>query len=278
MEDGRQALAAGDAAAAFQAFRLAASIDPENPEAATGLRRAGVLDEMLALLASGGRLETNGDLQGAVRDYRKAVSLDPLSRTAQQALARVDSRFAENAFVEVMSVGMAALDRSHYETAREAFLRAKAMRPEAPEIADGLAQAEEGLRLQKIAEHRERALALEAAEQWRSAAEAYQAVLELDSAIRFAREGKARCVERTDLSDRLEFHIKNPNRLSDDRVLESATEVLATASGVTPAGPKLRQQIASLEQIIAESSTRVTVRFESDELTEVVIYKVGRLG
>lgn len=278
LENGRRALEAGDAASASGAFRLAAAIAPGRSEAASGLERAGVLNELLALLVSGGELERNGDLQGAVREYRKAVSLDPLSRAAQQALARIDSRFAESAFVETMSEGMAALDRSDYSAAREAFLRAKAMRPEAPEIVDGLAQAEEGLRLQKIAEHRERALALVAKEQWRSAAEAYQAVLELDATIRFARQGKARSLERADLSDRLEFHIKNQQRLSDEKVLEAASQDLDTASTVAPAGPKLQQQIALLEQIIAKAATWVTVHLESDELTEVVIYKVGRLG
>lgn len=278
VEDGRKALAAGKAAAAFQAFRLVVSIDPKNSDAATGLERAEVLDEVLALLGSGEDLETKGDLKGAARQYRKAASLDPRSRAAQRALARVDSRFAENAFVETMSEGMAALDDSDYPAAREAFLRARAMRPDSQAVIDGLAQAEEGLRLRKIADHQEKALALEEAEQWHSGSEAYQAVLELDSTIRFAQEGRARCVERADLSDQLEFHIKNPNRLSDDKVLEAATRVLATASAVTPAGPKLQQQIASLERIIAEAATSIVVRLESDELTEVVIYKVGRLG
>jgi hypothetical protein len=119
---------------------------------------------------------------------------------------------------------------------------------------------------------------LEAKEQWRLAGQAYQAVLELDGTIRFAREGRARSVERADLSDRLEFHIKNQQRLSDEKVLESASRVLDTASAVTPAGPKLQQQTASLQQIIAKASTWVPVHLESDELTEVVIYKVGRLG
>ncbi len=278
LADGRAALAAGDAASASRAFRLATAIVPGHPDAVSGLERAKVLNEVFALLASGEALERKGDLQGAAGEYRKATSLDPLFRAAQQALARIDSRFAENAFNQTMSEGIAALDRRDYKAAREAFLRAKAMRPEAPESVDGLAQAEDGLRLQEIAEHRERALSLEAKEQWRLAGQAYQAVLELDGTIRFAREGRARSVERADLSDRLEFHIKNQERLSDEKVLESASRVLDTASAVTPAGPKLQQQTASLQQIIAKASTWVPVHLESDELTEVVIYKVGRLG
>lgn len=278
LEEGGAALAAGDAASASRAFRLVTAITPGHPDAVSGLARAKVLNEVLALLASGEALERKGDLQGAVEEYRKATSLDPLSRAAQQALARIDSRFAENAFNEVMSKGILALDRSDYNAAREAFLRAKAMRPEAPEVVDGLAQAESGLRLQKIAEHRERALSLEAKEQWRLAGQDYQAVLELDGTIRFAREGKARCVARANLSDRLEFHIKFQERLSDEKVLEAASRVLDTASAVTPAGPKLQQQTASLQQIIAKASTWVPVHLESDELTEIVIYKVGRLG
>ena len=49
-------------------------------------------------------------------------------------------------------------------------------------------------------------------------------------------------------------------------------------AALSPAGPKLQQQLTALRQIVAKASTWVTVQLESDELTEVVIYKVGRLG
>jgi tetratricopeptide (TPR) repeat protein len=277
LAQGKKALSAGDAAAATRAFRLAQAIEPDNSSVSTGLKRAGVLNEVLRLLASGAELERRGDLERAAKTYRQAASLDPLSREAQQALARLDTRFTDEAFKRAMSDGVAALGRKDYQAAREAFERAHAIKP-GPDVADGLAQAEEGARLEKIADHREKALNLEEKEEWRSAAIEYQSVLDLDATIRFAQEGKARCEERAELDERLRFHIDNAYRLSDEEVLREASNLLRTASSIEPAGPKLSEQISTLEDAVAKASTPVRVRLVSDDLTDVVIYKIGRLG
>jgi tetratricopeptide (TPR) repeat protein len=278
LTQGQKALSAGDAAAATRAFRIAQAIEPGNPSAATGLKRAGVLNEVLRLLASGVELERRGDLERAEESYRQAASLDPLSRDAQQALARLDTRFTDASFRKAMSEGMAGLDRKDYQAAREAFERAQAIKPGAPEVADSLAQAEEGARLDEIAERREKGLALEDKEEWWLAAAEYQSVLDVDPTIRFAQEGKARCEKRAELDDRLRFHLKNPHRLSDEDVLQEASRLLLTASSIEPAGPKLSEQVVTLEDMIEKASTPVRVRLVSDDSTDVVIYEVGRLG
>jgi tetratricopeptide (TPR) repeat protein len=236
------------------------------------------LNDVLSILAVGAEQERNGNLEAAAQSYRKAVRLDPLSEPAQKALRRVDARSVDNAFTRAMSEAVAALNRGDFEAAREALGRANAIKPGSPQVADGLAQAEEGLRLERIARHREKALAFEKTEVWRSAAGEYHAVLELDSTITFARDVKARCTERAELSDRLEFHIGNPSRLSDENVLREASLLLGTARSIEPAGPKLRQQTKVLGDLIEKASTPVPVELISDDLTEVVVYRVGRLG
>jgi serine/threonine protein kinase len=278
LTEGRRALESGDASSATAAFELVASIEPGNRAATTGLERARVLNDVLSLLAEGEERERKGDVTRAVQSYQKAISLDPLSQTARQALARANARLTEDAFTMAMSEAVAALNRRDYRGARDAFQRANGIKPNQPQVADGLAQAEEGLRLEEIAEHREKALAFEKEEEWHEAAEQYQAVLKLDSTIRFAQDGKARCDKRADLSDRLEFHLKNPQRLSDEKVLEDASAFLDAASQIEPAGPRLDKQREGLAELVAQFSTPVRVYLESDNMTEVVVYRVGRLG
>jgi len=53
---------------------------------------------------------------------------------------------------------------------------------------------------------------------------------------------------------------------------------LEEAARVEPAGPRHQAQIASLTKILAVAKVTVRVRLESDKRTEVVVYKVGRLG
>ena len=275
---GREALAAGSSTEAEDAFALALQIQPSNAEAKQGLKRAKVLDEVRNLVARGEELERRRDLEGAADSYRQAVGLDALARAAQQGLARIDSRASEEAFTRAMSEAVAALKRRDFEPARAGFERARAIKPDAPGVADGLEAVKEGERVQAIAAHREKAMVFEKRETWRLAEQQYQAVLDVDDAIRFAQEGKARAAVRAELSETLEFHIGHPERLSEDKILEEASAILDDASAVLNAGPKIEAQIARLTDLVAEFSTPVQVRLLSDGKTEVVVYKIGPIG
>ena len=275
---GREALAAGSSTEAEDAFALALQIQPSNAEAKQGLERAKVLDEVRNLVARGEELERRGELEGAADSYRKAVALDALARAAQQGLARIDSRASEEAFTRAMSEAVAALKRRDFEPARAGFERARAIKPDAPGVADGLEAVKEGERVHAIAEHREKAMAFEKQETWRLAEQQYQAVLDMDDAIRFAQEGEARAAVRAELSETLEFYIGHPERLSEDKVLEEASAILDDASAVSNAGPKIEAQIARLTALVTEFSTPVQVRLLSDGKTEVVVYKIGPIG
>ncbi|MCP3959315.1 MAG: protein kinase [bacterium] len=198
--------------------------------------------------------------------------------TRSEAPPRKPERRQIGDFERAMSEGLAALDRGDYATAREAFSRAGALRPGAPQSADGLARAETGLRVATIARLREQARAFEAQEDWPQAVARYEEVLGLDPTVEFALAGHDRGHDRADLSTSLDFHLANPARLSSEEVLRAASASLAEASAIEPAGPLLQRQIGELTPLVDAYSKTVTATFESDNLTEVVIYRVGRLG
>lgn len=181
-------------------------------------------------------------------------------------------------FRQSMSDGLAALEHGDFATARDHLRRAVQLEPDSPESADALLAAEEGLRLQAIAMHQTKAAKFEAAERWQGALEEYDAVLALDPTIKFAQEGAERSRARAELSARLEFHLQNPERLSTDEVLRDAETLLEEASQIQPAGTRLSRQIEGLRQIVAIASTPIRVALVSDNLTEITVYKVGRLG
>jgi tetratricopeptide (TPR) repeat protein len=181
-------------------------------------------------------------------------------------------------FRRTMSEGLAALAAGEPAQAKEAFQRALLLSPGSSEAADGLSQAEEDLRIAAISEHRARAAEFEKNEDWKSALREYNAVFALDPTIRFAREGKARAEVRSQLAEQLDSYIAHPERLSDDEVLERAEQVLSDARATEPSGPVLRRQIESLAERIAVATTPIRVELVSDNLTEVTVYRVGRLG
>ena len=146
LADGGRALEAGDSPAAIAAFELAASLEPGNGVAATGLSRARVLNELVRLLAGGAEHERRGDLAQARESYRGAVSLDGHSQKARLALARAEGNIREVAFRTAMSEGLAALNRQDDRAAFQFFQQAGTIKSADPQVAAGIAQAEEDLR------------------------------------------------------------------------------------------------------------------------------------
>ena len=278
LAEGNQSLTDGDAAAAAAAFELAAIIAPGNATAATGLRRAGTLDQVMALLDAGAADENDGNLAGARKSYRQAASLDPLSQGAQESLGRVEARISHNTFAATMSEALGALGRRDYQAALTSLDKADAMKPRSDQVAEVRRQVEDAQKLDAINHHRARAVEHEEAERWHDALKAYEAVLQVDGAVRFAQDGAARCRERADLTDRIEFQVTHPERLTSETVYQEAKDLLLEASQLIPAGPRHEAQVAQLRELLSTAGTRVRVRLESDDRTEVTVYQVGRMG
>jgi hypothetical protein len=186
--------------------------------------------------------------------------------------------FDDGAFAAAMTEALAAMERQDYAAAREAFARAQAARPGAPEAASGLAQAEEALKSLAIAAHRDRATELERAESWRAAEAEYDAALALDASLRFAREGKERSAACAILQEKLEFQIAHPERLSDPGALEEAASLVEEAREADHEGPKRREAVEKLAALVSTYALPMELSIVSDALTEVTLHRVGPLG
>ena len=177
-----------------------------------------------------------------------------------------------------MSDGLAALDRGQFAEAQAAFARAEAARPGTRVVADALERTEEGLKGEALSRHRAAGEAAEAREDWRSALAEYDAALKLEPQIAFAQQGRARSLPRAVLDETLAGYLQRPERLSAEAVAREAEGVIERARETTPAGPRLRQQTASLERVLHDARTPVDVRLVSDGLTEVSVLRVGTIG
>jgi hypothetical protein len=278
LQDGAAALEAGHAKAAARAFETALAVDPENAAARAGRRRAGVLDELRALLARAAEQERAGALGDALATYRKAVALDPDAAAPRAAAARIEAGFRSDAHSRALARALEAIERGAWADARRELGEAEAARPGDAQVAAALLRVEEGERRDAIARHRERAAALEAEERWAAAQGEYEAVLALDPTIRFAQEGRARSADRDRISEALIRHLASPERLSAPPVLGDADALLDEAARLPAPGPTHRAAVAALRELVAEYSTPVEVWLESDEQTDVTVYQVGRLG
>jgi serine/threonine protein kinase/tetratricopeptide (TPR) repeat protein len=276
--DGEKALAKGDSAAATEAFELAIRLDPSNIRAQQGHRRAQVLDQVLELMDRGAAAERTGDLDAAAVAYRRAAQLDPLWTDARDATQRVTAAAERRTFSEHMSRVLAALDAGNLAIAREAVADARNMRPGSPEVAEADRRISNEQRRRTLATLRADARQAESAEAWAEAVDLYTQVLAIDGNLAFAKTGKRRAAARLELGAAIEYHLGHPGRLVDDDVFGEAISLLERARTIDPRGPLLSGQITRLDALVTRSSIPVPVSLHSDNETQVVIYKVGRLG
>ena len=115
-------------------------------------------------------------------------------------------------------------------------------------------------------------------ENWPAAIELYQAMLEQDDKLVLARDGLSRARARVALDETLARYLADPDLLTDPRELKAASGVLTRMATIEPQGPRLSEQRVALTAALKRAATPVKVELRSDELTNVSVFKVGRLG
>ncbi len=278
LAEGQAALAEGNAELAQQKLAMALLIEPDNRTAQDGLKRAENKAVAKQLIEQGAAHEKEGKAAFAHADYQQALRLDPDSKEAQLALARVKRLIGDEEFEQLMSEGLEALHANNYSLAREKLLKAQSFRPTSQEVKDALVQVDQSIRLASIETYRQKATNAEQAEDWQQALDAYLQVLKIDPNVQFASEGKQRASDHIRIDQRIRFFMQQPEALESDRQLENAIQLLAEIEKIDPQGPQLKDRLAKLTRMVKAAQTPIDIIIESDGLTEVAVYKVGKLG
>ena len=278
LAEGERALAAGQTPVAQQAFTLAAQIDPANAKAREGLQRAGGLDTLLPVLTAANNAATARDFAQSISLYEQVLRADPANAAARDGLAAVRAAAGNDAYARAIGDALAAIRGGRLDVARAALDRARALRPNAPEVAAGFAELNSSQVGQQLASVKAGAEALEAQERWADALGEYQRVLAADASLEFARQGRDRVAPRAELAARLQGLIDQPSRLASPEVRVEADRLLTRARGVVGAGPVLRSQISRLELALPAWDQPVKLLLESDGQTAVTIQRVAEYG
>lgn len=277
-EDGQKALENGDSVIAQQKFSLALRIQPSDESARRNLERAEKLDEVNRLITSGKSHEENNLFAFAHADFQMALQLDPESKQAQNGLIRMKEKIVNEQFQKLMSDGLTAYHNGHYQLARTTLLKAKSFRPDSREVKSALLQVDEAIRLDKIEKLHQKAMSAEQAENWEQALESYLAVLKIDPDISFAVQGKKLSLEQIRVAKRIGFFLEKPGVMESDEQLENAIRLIEEAEKLEQRGPHLNARLNKLKTLVDLAGTPVKVMIESDNLTEIAVYKVGKLG
>ncbi len=259
-------------------FAQALVIKPQDPAALAGAARANNLPEVQRLLRRANQLARRGDIEAAVTTYNEAQKLDPLTPNIDTALAELTAARADLDYENHLSKGFAALERGQHTRARSAFNAALAIRSEDAIAIGGLQQITQDTEVKGINALRRKATAAVVSEQWQLALTTYDAALKIDSALKFAQAGRRDTRARLRYVKGMATIIKQRNRLSDDNKMAQAQKLLTEAAALPSGGPAWDAQLATASDLLRAYQKPVAVTLTSDNATEVVVYKVGRLG
>lgn len=278
LEAGLAAIRSDQVEAALAALQIALVIKPDDREALAAMQRAENLGPLLETMTLANSARANGDLEQAIELLQQAVALDPEHPGAAAQLADTRRELARRNFNRAMTAGYQALDQGYFDEAERQFKSAQAILPAATEPQDALVETRAARTQAQITAWRERAEAAETREDWNKAIAAYQEILNIDSTVTVARGGIARSKTRAQIDERLRKALDNPMRLSDERIYRDTQALYQQALDLDSKGPVLREQLSRLDDLLAKARVPVPVLLQSDEETEVTVYKVARLG
>jgi len=276
--DAQAALEAADSIEAVRLFELAVAISPNHAGASRGYTRAKNLDTVMSLTDQGFEFENELELEAARESFTRAVELDPEWQPAQTGLERVQASIRQMEFDQRMTEGLMALSESDYASARAAFRMAQKIMPESREPADGMLQVDQGIRLDRISVLEQQAQGDEQTEAWETAIDSYNGILEIDADLAFAQDGLRRAQQMTALHEQLDEYIDNPDSLSSPSTMAKATRLVVDITRMPEIGPRLGDQRDELSRLLRRAATPLTVTLVSDNVTDVSVYKVGKLG
>ncbi len=264
--------------AAVTAFSRALAMEPGNQEALHGLSRAANLDTVLVLLQSGEQLRQQGDLDGALAALKKGVSLDPEFMPVHIALARVEDLLAGQHFQSAMTSFLAALQRHDFSAATVALDDAARLQPGNAAVLNGQQQLRAARDEQQLAVL-ERAFGQQvAAEQWAAAVDVCKRALLIDGEVGFAVTGVIMARQRLGLDEQLKSILAAPDRLQEKGPYGEAIRIVEYARSLSPQGARLHHQVEAVARLLVLAAQEVTVILRSDNLTEVIIYRIGPQG
>ncbi len=278
LQRGLEALENGEPEIALAQLQLAQLINPDSGEVAHALGRAQNLAPVLALLEEAAAAVRNSELNLAENLLKEAKALDPEHNQVKAELVQVQRDIARRDFNRAMTLGYDALDSGDFDKAEDFFRQARRIMPSAPETESAISQARDGRTRAQIDLLAGKASAAERSENWDIAVQDYQSILNIDDTVVFARSGMIRSKTRADLDKRMQRIINEPQRLQDQSIYKLAQQTWREAASLNNPGSKLKKQLEEVRALLTLAKTPIPVLLQSDELTEVTVYRVAKLG
>ena len=282
LAEGRDAIDKGKSVLAVEKFNRVLVLDETNLDATLGLDRATKLDQVLEIIALAEShvidFQQSGDvddLYDAEEKLQKAKNIDEYFKPIDIALIKVKSEIIDRKFQLEMTKAYQSLFAKNYAKARLAFAKALKIKPDDTSAVMAQRQALASDVSSSIASLLTRAKAYEQQEEWASAYNNYQSVLQRDVNQVSAKFGEIRTGARKKLDSNIRVMLNDTLSFSRAEIKNQATLVLKDAKAIRSKGNKLLKQITQLEYALSKSMESIKVTLLSDSHTEISFQKLG---
>ena len=260
------------------AITNALSIKPESDVAKKLVLRIDALPEIITLLRTAKNQELSQRYTEALKTYQQIKLADPLTMDIDLLIVQTQKKLQTTQVQKLLTQGFAFLDKSNFESSRNAFQKALILDPTNQTATAGLEQIALNKDLFVIKEKNisgERALKQG---QWEEAIIAYEEILQIDSNIQSAIKGKALAKDHERLERLLSNITSEPFNLSSEKLFLDAKNILKNSRALDYKNEKLTILIQQVTELIATYSQPINLTLLSDNATDVLISNIGRLG
>ncbi|WP_163340349.1 hypothetical protein [Desulfopila sp. IMCC35008] len=278
VQAGMAALEQGDSVEAQKHFSMALAVDAADQEAKDGLQRTQNLETVRTSLARGKEFEEQGELEAALLEYRKGYELDGTFQPLAIAYERLTEQVKEQKVRDHLSHFYLYLDSSDIPGAEASLADALRLSPTDPAVLAAKKKLESAREDLVVLRLRQQAQSQMSNEQWHKALTSYQQVLKIAPQAAFALQGVAVARRNSELVVQIDTLLKSAERLQDERVQQNGRATLEYARRLEGLGPRTTAKINDLDEVLTRASQPIVLILQSDNLTEVTLYHVGRLG
>ncbi len=181
-------------------------------------------------------------------------------------------------FERLMGKAMEAVHKGQLKRAEALLMDAKRILPNYPalfELKDQIKAAKDACRLRRLLEKAQRAMD---EEEWEKAASLFKKALLIEPGSVTARDGLKSALKLSKLMEELKRINRDPFLLGSLAFKKKIEKLIAASISNPDCGPKTRNLISRAKTTIDLFDTPKKVHLYSDGKTDVIIYRVGRLG
>jgi tetratricopeptide (TPR) repeat protein len=273
-----QASGNDDILRAKQASALANAISPGDPEVSIIMSRVASLESLtLALTAAEERTKV-GDFDQAMELLEQALVLDHRHLRTAKLLQETREKLLQQRFQQQMSLAVGAIDKGDFDSAENLLEQASNLAVDAQAVSQlrGLLQAQRAQR--RIDTILNLAIQFEQEEDWSAAVVSYDDILSTDPNLSNIAIMRLKAAARATLDKSIDTIIQDPLSLASEDKFSSAQATLLDIDKISSPGPILLAQRQQLSEILAQIKVPVPVTFQSDQQTNVTLFRVSRLG